>query len=256
MNVRLLPSNCHDPTLLQSLTTFLIDGWLAIDGGSLGFGLSPSRQIGVHEVIVTHSHSDHCASLPIFIAEVFPFLNAPVTIHGTKPVVRSLRENLFNGSIWPDFTSIPLLNGSGPSLQFLEFKPGCAFQLRNLRITPVETNHVVPTVGLAIEDDHSGVVFTSDTYCTEAIWHLANSLVRLDAIFAEASYPNREAKLAEASKHLTPSLLETELKKMDGRGTVYAVHIKPQFREEVVRELSALTTRRVAVAEIDHDYFW
>lgn len=256
MRVRLLPSNCHQPTHYQSLTTYIVDDWLAIDGGSLGYGLSPNEQLSVREVILTHSHSDHCASLPIFMAEVFPFLTSPVVLRGTAVVLRSLRENLFNDVIWPDFMKIGLLNGKGASMVMSAIEPGQPFQVGNLRITAAEVNHVVPTVGLAVEDDHSAVVFTSDTFCTDSIWALANSLEHLSAVFAETSYPNEQAALAEASKHLTPRLLEAELRKLHRSCPVYAVHIKPQFRHEVVEELAAITSRRIDVAAIDYEYSW
>ncbi len=256
MKVRLLPSNCHKPTQYQSLTTYLIDGWLAIDGGSLGYGLSPDEQLSVREVILTHAHSDHCASLPIFVAEVFPFLKSSIGIYGTEGVLHTLRQNLFNGSIWPDFTEIMLTDGSAPSLCFHPVEIGRPFEVRNLRITPVEVNHIVPTIGLAIEDDRSAVVFTSDTYCTDGVWQLANSIKHLKAIFVDTSYPNEEGKLAEVSKHLTPELLEAELRKLDGRGTIYAVHLKPQYRHEVIHQLSKISTRTVEVAEINREYDW
>jgi hypothetical protein len=63
-------------------------------------------------------------------------------------------------------------------------------------------------------------------------------------------------ELAEVSKHLTPELLALELKKLDREVEVYAVHIKPTNREEVIRQIAALGDPRVSVGEIDRDYVW
>jgi cAMP phosphodiesterase len=254
MKVQLLPSNLSDPAHLQPLTTFLIDDFVAIDGGSLGFALDVQRQRQIRRVIVTHSHSDHIASLPVFIAEAFPFLAEPVYVYSTLEVIASLREHVFNDKIWPDFHQIPLLNGSGSGLVYFEIRHLVPFQIEHLRITPVWTNHTVPTVGLAIEDRDSAVVFTSDTHHTEEIWRLANSVPNLRAVFVDVSYPNEMETLAADSKHLTPQGLDEELNKLHVSVPVYAIHLKPQFRNEVVRQLQSLSRSNISIGEIGREY--
>jgi ribonuclease BN (tRNA processing enzyme) len=256
MRVKLLPSNCSDPARLQPLTTFLVNDALAIDGGSLGYALGLDQQRLIRRVIVTHSHSDHTASLPIFIAEVFPFLQEPITVYATQETIASLREHIFNDLIWPDFHNIELLNGGGPGLRYMEIQPGVPFETDGLHVTPVWTDHTVPTVGLAIKDDHAAVIFTSDTYHTDDIWKLANRLDQLKAIFVDVSYPNEMESLAAVSKHLTPQALDEELHKLTRAVQVFAVHLKPQFRSKVIEQLKQLNRPNVSVAEIGHEYVW
>jgi len=254
MRVRLLPSNISRPAELQPLTTFLINGTLALDGGSLGFALELEEQRLIKRVVVTHSHSDHIASLPLFIAETFPFLEEPVYVYSTREIIDSLREHVFNDKIWPDFHQIMLLNGNGAGLHYVEVQPLVPFEVDDLRLTPVRMNHTVPTVGFVVEDGRSSVIFTSDTYHTEEIWQLANRLNDLKAVFVDVSYPNEMETLAADSKHLTPQALEIELRKMNRSVEVFAVHLKPQFRAQVKAQLQQLKRHNVKLAEIGREY--
>jgi len=256
MRVILLPSNCAEPAKLQPLTTFLVNDRLAIDAGSLGFALPLDRQRHIRHIIITHAHSDHTASLPIFLAEVFPFLTTPVVVHGISHVIDSLRAHVFNDAMWPDFGKINMSNGAGPALTYDVIVPGIQFEVEGLRITPVATNHLVPTVGLEVEDDQVAVIFTSDTYHTDEVWQRANRLEKLRAIFVDVSYPNHLEQLAAVSKHLTPQSLNQELQKLTRDVPVYAVHLKPQFRAQVVEELTRLNRDNVFVAEIGRVYTW
>src|SRR5579859_5818797 len=47
----------------QHYTGLLIDGWLAIDAGSLASGLTLDEQLAVTDVLVTHQHWDHVKDL-------------------------------------------------------------------------------------------------------------------------------------------------------------------------------------------------
>ena len=70
MRIQLLPSTFDGrghATLEQRLTCFLIDDCVAVDAGSLGIALTSDQRSKVRNIIVTHPHMDHIASLPIFI---------------------------------------------------------------------------------------------------------------------------------------------------------------------------------------------
>jgi cAMP phosphodiesterase len=254
MRVRLLPSNLSDPSHLQPLTTFLINDTLATDGGSLGFALDLDSQRAVRAIVVTHTHTDHTASLPIFIAEVFPFLKEPISLYSTAEIIDGLRKHVFNDTIWPDFHKIILPNGNEASLRYSEIEPMVSFEAEDLRVMLVPVNHVVPTVGVVVEDDHSAVIVTSDTYHTEEIWRVANATEHLKAVFVDVSYPNEMEALAAVSKHLTPQALDIELGKMNREPRVYAVHLKPQFRSQVVQQLARMNRPNVSVCEIGREY--
>jgi cAMP phosphodiesterase len=254
LKVRLLPSSTAPDPQRQVLTTFLVDDSVAIDAGSLAFALSTEQMHRIRHILITHAHADHTASLPIFVSEVFPALTAPVVVRATPPVIDSLRRLVFNGDMWPDFTQIPLLNGRGRALEFCPLEPGTPVPVGNLQVTAIRVNHLVPTVGFVVEGQQSAFAITSDTYVTDEIWVAAGRLRRMKAIFVDVSYPNEMEDLAAASKHFTPRSLATDLKKLSRDVPVCVVHIKPAYRQAVVRQLAELGDSRISVVEIGRDY--
>jgi ribonuclease BN (tRNA processing enzyme) len=256
LRVRLLPSAAGRESQLQSLTSFVVNDRLAVDGGSIGFALLPEQIGTIRHVIVTHAHSDHTASLPIYIAEAYTALDGPISVYAGREVVAALRDFTFNDHVWPDFEKIPLSNGAGPTVRFVVLEPKKTVQIAGISVTPVPVNHIVPTMGLLVESDGTAVMFTSDTYSTDEIWDLASKLKDLKAVFVDVSFPNELGELAAASKHLTPELLAIELGKLKGDARVFAVHIKPSNRDAVIRQLHELGDPHIAVGEIDKVYEW
>lgn len=61
-------------------------------------------------------------------------------------------------------------------------------------------------------------------------------------------------RLAEVSLHLTPSMFCREVAKMPSGVQVLAVHIKVRYRDEVVRESSALGLPNQQVGECEREY--
>lgn len=256
MRIRLLPSSAGRQSQLQCLTSFIIDEHVAVDAGSIGFAFSPGQIGTVRHIIVTHSHSDHTASLPIYIAEAFPMLDTPIIIYGSSEVNAALRQYVFNDQVWPNFENIPLINKSGPTLEFRQLEARQTINVDGIDVTPIPVNHIVPTFGLLVQNAATTVAFTSDTYSTEELWEKASEDRHLKAVFAEVSFPNEMGPLAKASKHLTPELLTVELGKLNRDVDVYAVHIKPAYRKDVIRQIAALGKPRISVAEIDRVYEW
>ena len=92
---------------------------------------------------------------------------------------------------------------------------------------------------------------------TEEFWQLVNRTPRIDALLIEASFPNSLAKLAEDSRHFTPESLRRELSKLNHNGIdILTVHLKPAYRETVVKELKALDIPKLNVMESGRAYEW
>lgn len=226
-----------------------------MDAGSLGIALSDEQRRTVRDVIVTHPHMDHIASLPIFVDDLFGELEQPIRIHATAEVIELLKADVFNDTVYPKFDELSNQNGS--VMAYVPFETGSEFTIAHLTVIAVPVNHIVPTVGLLLSDGKSTVAFSSDTAETEEFWRLVNQAKRLDALFIEASFPNSMQKLAEASKHLTPSMLKHELKKLNHNGMdILAVHLKPAYREAVIRELGELNMKNLSVMETGRVYEW
>jgi ribonuclease BN (tRNA processing enzyme) len=161
---------------------------------------------------------------------------------------------MFNDRTWPDF--VALSEGAIRLMRLARLEPGRPFEVDGLKITPIPVNHVVPTLGFLVEDDHSAVVIASDTAPTELLWQHANAAPHLDAVFLEAAFPNAMSVLADLSKHLTPELFGREIGKLSKPVDVVAVHIKARFRDQIVDELRALNLPRLEIGEVGKAYQW
>jgi len=258
VRVKLLPSTIDAEGRAspeQRLSCFVVDGRVAIDGGSIAVGLADGERGAVRDVVVTHPHMDHIATLPIYVDDLFGSLEEPVRVHATGEVCELLARDVFNGTVYPPFQDFH--NGRTRVMEFVPFRTGREFRVAHLTLKAVPVSHIVPTVGLVFTDGERTVAFSSDTSATEEFWHLANREPRVDALLIEASFPNSLAKLADASGHLTPDALGRELKKLAHRDLdILAVHLKPSFRQQLIAELEALNVPRLAPMEPGRDYEW
>lgn len=82
MRFSLLPSSTAADSAYQFLSTILIDNRLAFDAGSLGFWGDLNAQMQIKDVVISHTHIDHLASLPIFLENQYG-QGDPPTIHCT-----------------------------------------------------------------------------------------------------------------------------------------------------------------------------
>jgi ribonuclease BN (tRNA processing enzyme) len=252
VRIALLPSATSAESEVQFLTSYLINDTLALDAGSIGLYKTPRDQARIKHVLISHTHMDHIASLPIFLENVFNRGPECVTIHGSETVLETLQRDLFNDRLWPDFVAL-----APHGIRFLKMntlRPGEPIELEGLKITPVPVNHVVPTLGFVIEDGNATVVIPSDTGPTEVIWQLANRASNLKAVFLEACFPNSMTALAEGAKHLTATMFAREVKKIERPVPLLAMHIKPVFRAQIVQELQALGLANLSIARIGFDY--
>jgi cAMP phosphodiesterase len=258
VRIQLLPSTFDDKghaTLEQRLTCFLIDDCVAVDAGSIAIALTNEQRHKVRDIIVTHPHMDHIASLPIFIDDLYPVLQEPVRVHATQEVIDLLERDVFNWNVYPRFSD--LKNDYGPVMEYVAIPPGREFSVGHLKILAVPVNHIVPTIGLIVKDGTKSVAFSSDTAETDEFWRAVNEIKQLDALLIEASFPDEMAKLAELSRHFTPASLNKELGKLTHNGMdILAVHLKPSYRDKIIKQLAALNIPNLNVMEPGKTYSW
>ena len=258
MRIQLLPSTFDArgvATLEQRLTCFLVDDCVAVDAGSIAIALTNEQRAKVKDIIVTHPHMDHIASLPIFIDDLYPTLKEPMRVYATEEVIGLLERDVFNWNVYPRFSE--LTNNYGPVMEYIPVPIGKPFSVAHLTVIAVPVNHIVPTVGLVISDGQKSVAFSSDTAETDVFWKIVNEMKDLDALLIEASFPDRLAKLAEVSRHFTPASLGKELKKLSHNGMdIMAVHLKPSYRDEIIAQLKALNIPKLGVMEPGKIYEW
>ena len=252
MKIRILGSAPSNPAARQYVSSYLINDRVAIDVGCLGFYGTAQEQAAADHVFLTHSHADHCASLPIFLENRYGLAPQCPVIYGSRHTLDSLQKHLFNDVVWPDF--IKLSTQTSPFLRLKLLEAEMPVEAEQLRITPVAVNHVVPTFGYLVSDGQATVVFAADSGPMGRLWDLARQLPSLRGVFLEASFPNSMRSLAEVSLHLTPEMFAAEVAKMPPATRVIAVHIKVPYRETVVQELSGLGIPTLEVGECETDY--
>lgn len=258
VKIQLLPSTFDEhghATPEQRLSCFLIDDRVTIDAGSIALALNDAQRAAVRDIIITHPHMDHIATLPIYIDDLFGSLREPVRIHATAEVIGLLERDIFNGTVYPPFQHFS--NDYTRVMEFVPFSAGEEFEVAHLRIRAVPVNHIVPTVGLVFTDGAVTIGFSADTYATEGFWEMVNGAPRLDALLIETSFPNALVKLAEVSGHLTPEVLGRELQKLTHPASeILVMHLKPAYRETLVKELDALKLDNLRAMEPRREYSW
>lgn len=251
MKIRVL--GCHGGSSPDHKTTcFMLGEHLAVDAGHL-CGLTLAEQEIVDDVILSHSHLDHCGELAIFADNISSRRKSPVNVHCTQATADALKKHLFNNVLWPDFTSIPTV--SNPTLKFRVHKPGQKFQVQDLEVTLVSMKHPVDSSAMIIKGDAGTIIFSGDTGPSTSLWEHINKLKDVRALFIECSFPNGLQKLADTSGHLTPQTLALELKKLSVQVPfISAYHLKPSTYAETRKELRALKLRELHLARVGDIY--
>jgi ribonuclease BN (tRNA processing enzyme) len=234
------------------MTTFLIDGETALDAGALTDALPLSAQKRIRRVVLTHAHLDHVASLPFLIENLYG-RDTPLEIVAPAPVLAGLRRDLFNDTIWPDFSRLP--SRKSPTVVYRPIAPGRPFAAGAARFTPLPVDHIVPAYGYLVQNAGASVLFSGDTMPTTGLWrHAAAAASKLKAIFLEVSFSDAQAQVARASCHLTPRLVAAELRKAPPRVPVYLYHMKPPSLSRIRREIAALSEPRLHLLESERSF--
>jgi ribonuclease BN (tRNA processing enzyme) len=233
------------------LTTFLIDGDTALDGGSLTDALPLSAQRRVRRVVLTHAHLDHVASVPLLVENLFG-QSRPLEIVAPEPVLETVARDVFNDRLWPDFTRLP--SRARPSLRLRPIPEGRPFRAGSVTLTPFAVSHIVPAYGYVVAKPGRSVVFSGDTEPTEALWDAIRAARRLKAIFLELSFSDELAAVARASRHLTPALVRAELPKAPPRVPIYLYHMKPPSLAGIRRQVAAIGDARLKLLESERSF--
>jgi cAMP phosphodiesterase len=165
-----------------------------------------------------------------------------VYIMSIPQVLRTIKQNLFNSAVWPDFTIIP--DPESSILKFVSVKPDKTLKLNGYSVTPYKVTHTVPAVGYLVEDRKGRRFFyTGDTGPTEPTWKNIGN-VQIHCLIIEVSFPNSMKEMAINTGHLTANLLKKELRKIRLiPEKIYITHPKPQYSKLIREELRMLKMR-------------
>ena len=256
MKIQLLPSTFDEngcPSPRQHLLCLVVDDCVAIDAGSLAMATNREQKKQIRDVVLTHAHLDHIAGLPLFIDDLFANLTEPIKIFATEEVVEILETDIFNWNIYPRFSELE--NQNGKVLKYEPFEVLREFFVKHLRLKAIEVNHKVPAVGFVISDNNSTFAITGDTTATDEFWEILKQEKKLNALLIECAFPDEFAELAQASHHLTPTKLQTELMKFNHHDCpVYVINIKPMYFNEVSRQIENLNIANLKILQVGKTY--
>jgi len=133
----------------HNLPGFLLDNKILFDGGSITNVLNKKSQLKIENIFITHAHLDHVKGIP-FLADniIIESRRHKVNILSVSPVIRTIRKNILNSSVWPDFT----LKGI---LRLKELKINQEIKIDGFTVIPLSVNHSVPAVGYFVEDNRN-----------------------------------------------------------------------------------------------------
>jgi ribonuclease BN (tRNA processing enzyme) len=220
-------------------TCLAVDDDILIDAGTGAGDLSLEALVRIDHVFITHSHLDHIACLPFILDTVGHLRSKPLTVYATQETSDIIRTHIFNWKIWPDFSQIP--TPENPFLRFKTVKLGMPTMLGERSITALPANHTVPAVGYLIDSGSASLAFSGDTTTCNDLWAVLNVVSNLRYLIIEAAFPNDERALAVLSKHLCPSLLMEELRKLRRRTDVSVTHAKPSMTARIGQEIREST---------------
>ena len=246
MKIRVL--GCHGSQLPhRNTTSFLIEKNILMDAGSVTPVLTLEEQLCIDYIFITHAHLDHVRDI-MFLADNLYYAKRekPLIVCSSRGIIETIHHHLFNNVIWPDFSKIPSVKA--PLIKFEILTPGRTRTLGNWRVRAMGLHHTVETMGFLMESKSKKVLFLGDTGPTEGVWKVAGNTKGLKALFIETSLPGGMQNIADRTGHLTPVTLAAELKKMRNvTPEIYLHHMKPQYAEEIRREVAALQDKKIHI---------
>ena len=240
-------------------TSFLLDEDVLIDAGTGVGDLTLDQMVQVQHVLLTHSHLDHVASLPLMLDAVASRrLSAglgPLTVHALPQTIAALQTHVFNDIIWPNFAAIP--SATQPLMRFVPIGVGEVLHVGGKAIEVLPAVHTVPAVGYAAATPSGLWVFSGDTGRNPAFWQRVNQLP-VALLVIETAFSDRERELAQRSQHLAPSSLATELDQISAERPypIYITHTKPAETGLIMEEIQRFDQTPNRVDDVRHDIRW
>jgi cAMP phosphodiesterase len=234
----------------HNLSAYILNERLLVDAGSIATTIDVEAQCRIENILLTHVHLDHVVGLAHLAENLFGRTRKTVKIWAVADVITAIKATFFNNSLWPDFTEITSPDQPVPVMTFEPIPEEVRISVADVHLIAVRVNHIVPSTAFFIQNKDKTFLHVGDTGPTEKVWKVAKKYSDLCAIVLECSFPNRLQPLADLSGHLTPQTLKTELDKLNRPSIpVFVTHMKPQYREEIMREIQAINGYQLRVLE-------
>lgn len=237
-------------------TSFLVDEDVLIDAGTGVGDLTLQEMRSIDHVLLTHSHLDHIAALPLMVDAIAAFRTKPLQVHALAGTIAALKAHVFNNIIWPDFSRIP--TPAAPLVSFHEISIGQQLSIGEKCFEVLPAVHTVPAVGYSVSTAQGNCwVFTGDTERNPAFWARVNELP-VGMLVIETAFSNREQDLAQRSLHLSPHALAQELECIaKGKNfPIYITHTKPSETDLIMEEVQRFDQTQRFGRRVPHDIRW
>ena len=217
-------------------SAMLIDDDVLIDAGT-GVGDLELEEIdSIRHVFLTHAHLDHIAGLPMLADSVFDEnFTKPLTVYAREETLRALRDHVFNGVIWPDFSKLP--TAGNPMLRYQLCGPGDTVTINHRDFYAVDVMHTVPTLGYTVQNSGGVFAVSGDTKTNETLWPVLNACNDLRVLVIEVSFPDEMERLANDAGHYCPSTLAKDLERLQHTPEIWLTGMKPGEEDRILAQV-------------------
>ncbi len=225
-------------TINTAMTCVQVDREILIDAGNIMHSLN-DEALHIKHIFLTHTHLDHIVDIPFLMDISFESRAESLIIYGLEGTIKHLQDNIFNWEIWPDFSSIMLPETNIPSMKYQVIELNKEITINDVILKPIKTNHTDSSCGYVITKGENATLFTADTFKTDTIWDEINQNEKINSLIIDVSFPSILGDLAFNSKHLTPDILQDELKLLKRDNiSIYLNHLKPSFIDDIKDEIN------------------
>lgn len=216
-------------------TCYQVDDDILIDAGTGAADLGLREAAAIRDIFLTHAHLDHTCMLPMLADATIALRDTPLNVRALPATLAALRHSLFNGDLWPDYTTQP--SPEHPYIRFLPLEAGGTVTLGDCKITSLPAKHAVPCTGYCVDSGDASWVYSGDTTLNEEFWQTLNRIPNLKYLLIETTFLDANQAGAAHSGHMTAHLLAQGLHLLRRPVEVHIVHMEAGHETETLNEI-------------------